>query len=46
MKKLIIGIVVVAVLIGVGYLLVGRGVQAGATSGEPGRPDGGARAGR
>jgi HlyD family secretion protein len=32
MKKLIIGIVVAAVAIGVGYLVIGRGVQARATS--------------
>ena len=34
MKKLIIGIVVAAVVIGVGYLVVGRGMQARATNGE------------
>jgi HlyD family secretion protein len=38
MKKLMIGIVVVAVVIGVGYLLVGRGMQASATTGEQAAP--------
>jgi HlyD family secretion protein len=38
MKKLIIGTVVAVVLIGVGYLLVGRGMQARATAGEQAAP--------
>ena len=38
MKKLIIGIVVAAVVIGVGYLVVGRGMQASATNGEQAAP--------
>ena len=38
MKKLIIGIVVAIVLIGVGYLVVGRGMQARATTGEQAAP--------
>ena len=38
MKKLIIGIVVMAAVIGLGYLLVGRGMQARATTGEQAVP--------
>jgi HlyD family secretion protein len=38
MKKVIIVIVVVAVLGGVGYVLFGRGQQAGAASGKPAAP--------
>jgi HlyD family secretion protein len=38
MKKLIIGIVVAVVVVGVGYLVVGRGVQARTTSGGQAAP--------
>jgi multidrug efflux pump subunit AcrA (membrane-fusion protein) len=38
MKKLMIGIVLAIVLIGVGYLVVGRGMQARATTGEQAVP--------